>query len=98
MGGSSNAARYSNVAVTGLLHLLALMRQGLQVHAGVLHFAVQACLQHFFDNPVTVFVMKASDNIRSLRLCRLHSVADQFPDAVFCCIMCCVFLNDSRLS
>ncbi len=34
VGGSPNAARFSNAAIQGVLHLLALMRQGLQVHAG----------------------------------------------------------------
>ena len=34
VGGSPNAARFSNVTTQGVLHLLALMRQGLQVHAG----------------------------------------------------------------
>ena len=34
MGGSPNAARCSSVTIQGLLHLLASMRQGLQVHAG----------------------------------------------------------------
>lgn len=34
VGGSPNAARFSNVTIQGMLHLLALMRQGLQVHAG----------------------------------------------------------------
>ena len=37
VGGSSNGARFMNVAVKGLLHLLALMRQGMQVHSGMLH-------------------------------------------------------------
>lgn len=34
VGGSPNAARCSSVTIQGLLHLLASMRQGLQVHAG----------------------------------------------------------------
>ncbi len=35
-GGSPNAARCSNVTIKGLLHLLASMRQGLQVYAGMI--------------------------------------------------------------
>ena len=35
VGGSANAARFSNVTIKGLVHLLACMRQGLQVHAGM---------------------------------------------------------------
>ena len=38
MGGSPNAARCSSVTIQGLLHLLASMRQGLQVHAGTIPF------------------------------------------------------------
>ncbi len=34
VAGSPNAARFSNVTIQGVLHLLALMRQGLQVRAG----------------------------------------------------------------
>jgi len=34
VGGSPNAARFSNATIQGVLHLLALMRQGVQVHAG----------------------------------------------------------------
>ncbi|KAL0048239.1 hypothetical protein WJX82_010821 [Trebouxia sp. C0006] len=36
VGGSPNAARFSNATIQGVLHLLALMRQGVQVHAGLL--------------------------------------------------------------
>lgn len=35
-GGSVNAARFVNVAVNSLLHLLACMRQGMPVHSGML--------------------------------------------------------------
>ena len=35
VGGNASAARSSNVTIKGLLHLLACMRQGLQVHAGM---------------------------------------------------------------
>ena len=44
VGGSVNAARSMNVSVKGLLHLLARMRQGLQVHSGMLHLPLS--LQH----------------------------------------------------
>lgn len=37
VAGSANAARSANVTIKGLLHLLACMRQGLQVHSGTLH-------------------------------------------------------------
>ena len=46
MGGSANAARCSNVTVKGLLHLLAAMRQGLQVHAGMLLLSATCSVNH----------------------------------------------------
>ena len=40
VGGSVNAARSINVSIKGLLHLVACMRQGLQVHSGMHYSAL----------------------------------------------------------
>ena len=52
VGGSPNAARFSTVTIQGVLHLLALMRQGLQVYAGTPPLIIIPALVFTFGDAV----------------------------------------------